>query len=132
MSPADVARAFASKTPKELEKEREEIVARLWKNAKAEIARKEEFEKEWREAREEARQWRERKQTLENSILTSRAIVSLVRMRKQLRETQTEEAVRSRDEIGANILALLDEMGKEGEGTEVAPMTKDGRARTRR
>jgi hypothetical protein len=114
VSPAEVARAFASKSPEEIEKEREEIVGRLWENAKAEIARKEEGDTEWREAREQMRQWHARKQEMESVLLMSRTIESLLRIRKQLRGAETPEAARNRDEIGASILALLDELQSEG------------------
>jgi hypothetical protein len=94
LSPAEIARAFASKSPEELEKEREEIVDRLWENAKAEIARKEERDKEWREAREQMREWHARKKEMEGVLLMSRTIESLLRIRKQLQRSQAPEAVR--------------------------------------
>jgi hypothetical protein len=101
---AEVARAFATRSPKELAAQREAIVAELWDRAQTEIAKINIRKRRGRE--------------IGDLLLMSRTIESLLRMRKRLDGLQAPEAVRSRDEIGASILALLDEMEGEKEGGE--------------
>jgi hypothetical protein len=107
LSKAEVARAFATRSPEELATQREAIVAELWDKAQSEIAK--------------INNRKKRGQEMGDLLLISRTIEGLLRMRKQLHGSQAPEAVRSRDEIGASILALLDEMEGEREGKGAEP-----------
>jgi Putative ATPase subunit of terminase (gpP-like) len=119
LTDAEIARAFASRSPEELAAEREAVVGELWGEAERAI------EKHNTERKRSA-QRRERRQELEVLLLISQTMQSLLRTRKQLQGIQTPEAVRSREEIGASILALLDEMQKEGERGEAGGPKRKG------
>jgi hypothetical protein len=109
---AEVARAFASRSPEELAAEREEIVGALWEKAQVEIEKVNESKKRGQERREH-------REELEDIVLVSRAIESLVRMRKRLRELATEAGTapaRTEEEICAGISAVLEEFQREREG----------------
>jgi hypothetical protein len=109
---AEIARAFVSRSPEELAAEREEIVGSLWEKAQAEIEKMNESKKRGQERREH-------REELEDIVLVSRAIESLVRMRKRLRELQKEAGTapaRTEEEICAGIAAVLEEFQREREG----------------
>jgi hypothetical protein len=113
LSKAEIARAFATRTPEELAAQREAICAELWDKTQAEILKINARSKRVQDRRE-------RREELGEMLLMSQTVQSLLRLRKQLQGAETPEAASSREEIGASILTLLDEMQSDGEKNEVS------------
>jgi hypothetical protein len=89
----------------------------LWEKAQAEIAKAD-------ESKRRGQKRREHREELEDIVLVSRAIESLVRMRKRLRELRTEAGTapaRTEEEICAGISAVLEEFQREREGKGEEP-----------